>query len=286
MLTGIGHLCTRLGDLLAALALGSPLVLLAIASVLFAVLALLLFKWATPQRRLAAARGRLLGRLLEAALYQDDLRVILRVQAGVVVANLRYLVLALPALAALALPLLLVLPQLEARLGRRPLDVGQTALVTAAVPAGTRAVLVPTAGLAVEAGPVRDPAREELVWRVRALASGIHALELRPGPPSGAAVAAGVASAADAATLTLAVPVAVDRLAALTTARHGNALAQLAIDPAGRPLPPEQPVRHLAITLPGREIQLLGHALPWWVPFTILSLTAGLLLRRPLRVEL
>ncbi len=284
-MTGLAHLCTRLGDLLAALASGSPAVLLVIASVLFAVLALLIFRWATPQQRLAAARSRLLGRLLEAALYQDDLRVILRVQAGVVAANLRYLVLALPALAALALPLLLVLPQLEARLGRRALDVGEAALVSAVVPAATRAVLVPTGGLAVEAGPVHDAARGELVWRVRALAPGQHALGLRLEPAAGSPPA-DAGSGPDAVTLALPVPVATDGLAALTAARHGNVLAQLVRDPAGQPLPADQPIGQLAITLPGREVRILGLALPWWLAFTILSLLIGLLLRRPLRVEL
>jgi hypothetical protein len=264
----LGTAATAVGDVLAAPLGEAATALLLVAAMVFAVLALLLFKWATPQRRLAAARGRLIGRLLEAALYQDDPRVIARVQAGVLVANLRYLVLALPALAALALPLLLVLPQLEARLGRQPLAVGEATLVTAAAPPQVSARLVAPAGLAVEAGPVRDPDRGELVWRVRAIAPGSHRLEL-------------VTAAGER--LALAVPVARAGLPALTAARHEDSLAQLVFDPAGRPLPASAPVTRLAVALPPRDLRVPAG---WLVTFTLLSLAAGLALRRPLRVEL
>jgi len=268
-----GQAATAAGDLLTAPFGGAAGGLLLLASVLFAVVALLLFRWATPQRRLAAARDHLLGRLLEAAVYQDDLAVILRVQAAVVRANLRYLVLALPALLAIAVPLLLVLPQLEARLGRRPLAVGETTLVTAAVAAGERVALVAAPGLAVEAGPVRDRDRGELVWRVRALAPGEHTLELQPGGDRSAPLA-------------LTVPVATAGLPALTEARHRRAFSQLVSDPAGELLPADAPVSRAAVALPAREVRLLGIAVPWFVGFTVLSLAAGLLLRRPLRVEI
>ena len=61
-------------------------------------------------------------------------------------------------MAALVVPLLLVVPQLEARLGRRSLEVGETVLVTAT--AGEAALVDALAlgevpGLRVEAGPVR-----------------------------------------------------------------------------------------------------------------------------------
>jgi len=268
--TAFAHLATKIGDRLAAPFGDHAGWALLAASLVFAVVALVAFKFATPQRRLAAARSRLIGRLYEAALYQANLPVILRVQGGVLAANLRYLVLALPAVVALAVPLFVVLPQLEARLGRRPLAVGEAALVTATLPAGAAADLAGAPGLTVEAGPVRDAARDELVWRVRATAPGEPRLRL-VGPDFAAE---------------LTVPVAVGGLPALTAARHRGSLAQAAWDPAGAVLPANVPLRRFAVALPARQVRVLGLAQPWLVGVTVLSLAAGLALRRPLRVEL
>jgi len=269
-LTTLAHAATWVGNMLAAPFGDHAGWLVVLAAVVFAVVALLLFKWATPQQRLAAARGQLIGRLYEAALYQTSLSVIMRVQGGVLVANLRYLACALPAVAALILPLLVVLPQLEARLGRRPLDVGETALVTVALAADRETVLTADPGLVIEAGPVRDQVRGEVVWRVRALTAGEHALRLTgAGEP-----------------VTLTVPVAISGLPAITAARHRSALSQVVFDPAGARLSREDDLRRIGVALPEREVRLLGLGLPWLVSFTVLSMAAGLLLRSRLRVEL
>ena len=268
-MTSTVHLVTRIatwvGDLLAAPFGNHAGWLLVVAAVVFAIAALLLFKWATPQQRLAAARGRLIGRLYEAALYQTSLAVIMRVQGGVLVANLRYLACALPAVAALVVPLLLVIPQLEARLGRRPLAVGETALVTVALAADREAILTADSGLVIEAGPVRDQAHDEVVWRVRAVTAGEHVLQLTgAGDP-----------------VTLAVPVATAGLPAISAGRHRSAFTQLVLDPADAPLARETGLDRIDVALPARKL-----GLPWLVSFSVLSLATGLLLRSRLGVEL
>ena len=269
-MTALSHLATRIGDLLAAPAAGSAGALLVMASLLFTVVALLLFKWATPQRRLAEARGRLIGRLYESALYQADLGVIMRVQSGVLLANLRYLAMALPAVVVLVVPLLLVLPQLEARLGRRSLEPGEAVLVTAAVAGDVVVDLTAAPGLAVEAGPVRDRARGELVWRVRAVEPGRHRLR----------------ASWDSGDVDLVVPVAQSGLGAITAARHGDALGQMVFDPAGDTVPSGAPIQRLAVAMPVRRGGLAGLGGSWLVGFTVLSLAAGLLLKGALKVEL
>ena len=262
---------TRFGDLVTDPFGGHAAWALAMWAVVFGVLAIVLFKVATPQRRLAAARDRLVGRLLEAAIYQNSLRTLLAVQGALVVANLRYLVLALPALAALALPLVLVLPQLDARFGRRPLEVGEAMLVTITAHQGSGFQLASDPGLAVESGPLRDPGRGELVWRVRAVEAGRHDLIL-----SGAA----------GDEMTLEVSVAEDGLPALAAARHRSGLSQLLHDPAAVPLPAASPVERFGADIPARDVRLFGVVAHWLVGFTLVSLMAGLVLKRPLRVEL
>ena len=270
-MTSLLAAATGVGDLLAAPFGSHAGWALVVWSVLFGLTAIVLFKLSTPQARLAAARDRLVGRLLEAALFQTSLRTIVRVQGAVLVANLRYLVFALPAIAALVIPLLLVLPQLESRVGRRPLQVGEATLVTASV-AGRAAPLTLEAegDLAIEAGPVYDPSRGELVWRVRPAAAGVHALRLTGGGE----------------TITLEVPVAAAGLPAIAAARHAGWFDQLLHDPAASTLPAQAPVTRLAVALPPRQVSILGVSPHWLVSFTVLSLAAGLLLKKPLRVEI
>ncbi|MBD3220248.1 hypothetical protein GF314_03320 [bacterium] len=269
-MTALLGAATAVGDLLAAPFGGHAGWALVVWSALFGLVAIVLFKLATPQDRLAAARDRLIGRLLEAALFQTSLRTIARVQGAVLVANLRYLVLALPAIAALVIPLALVLPQLESRLGRQPLAVGEAVLVTAEMDGRADATLEAGTGLVIEAGPVRDAARGELVWRVRAEDAGRHELRLL----------------SDGRDHTLTVPVGLGGLPAIAAGRHQGWLDQLLFDPTARTLPAGAALRSITLDLPGREVRILGLALPWIVSFTILSLAAGLLLKKPLRVEI
>lgn len=261
-LTGFGNMVTDPFGEHAAWALAAW-------AVVFGVLAIFLFKVATPQRRLAAARDRLVGRLLEAAIYQNSLRTLLAVQGALVMANLRYLVLALPALAALALPLLVVLPQLDARFGRRPVEVGEAVLVSITARQGGY-TLVADAGLAVESGPLRDPDRGEMIWRIRATEPGRHDLILT--------------GAGD--DLIFPVSVSEDGLPALAAARHRSGFSQLLHDPAGTPLPANSAVERFGVQTPERDVKIFGVSAHWLVGFTILSLIAGLLLKKPLRVEL
>lgn len=262
---------TRVADLLFAASLGRPALALVLVGVGFGVVALLLYRLATPQAKLRAARGLLIGRLYEAALYQTSLPVILRVQGALALANLRYVACALPGLAVLVLPLLIVVPQLEARLGRRPLGVGEVALVTVTM-AGVEAAprLVEAEGLRLEAGPVRDVARGALVWRVRGTQPGWHELRIEAGDQQH----------------TLAVPVAVAGLPAVARARHQQVWRQALLDPTAPALPVAGSIARIEVEVPARQVRLLGTTAPWLLWFSLVALAAGLALKKPLRVEL
>jgi hypothetical protein len=272
--TGLVQAVTALGDQLTAPLAGAPLLALVIGSAVFGAVAVLLFKLATPQRRLQAARSALIGRLYEAALYQHSLPVIMQVHGRLARANLRYLACALPGLAVLLLPLLLVVPQLEGRFGRRALAVGETALVSVALTGDGVAAPLPSLavgeGLVVEAGPVRVPATLELVWRVRAVAAGAHELRLKLAPGE---------------VVTLPAPVTGGGLLVNARARHAAWWRQALEDPGVRPLPAGVAIDRLAIALPGRSWTVLGLRVHWLVIFTVVALAAGFALRRPLRVE-
>ena len=146
-------------------------------SVLTGVLMLLLFKWTTRQSVLSTARGRLTGHLYELGLYQDDLGVMARIQKDLLVANLKYVALTLPALVVLVPMAVVVLVQLEARYQHDPLGPGDTLMLSATLSPENRGLigdlsLEPGTGLAVDAAPVRDAHEGRIWWRLRVTGEG------------------------------------------------------------------------------------------------------------------
>lgn len=251
-----------------------PALAMAALSVLTAVWALLLFKLTTPQARLIRVRDRLLGHIYEMGMYQDRLRVLVRIQRDLAAANLRYLSLTLPALLALLIPMVLTLAQLEGRFARRPLQPGESAVLAVTLTpqqAGRldEAVLDLPEGLALAAGPVRDPVRGAVAWRVKVVRAGVHPWQVRLGGE----------------------PVVVQDLevaGGLPLLAHRGERGWLSpvLYPGGRPLAAAGPVQSWRLELPERDTYYLGVRLGWLAAFTILSLLAGLASKDVLRVSL
>ncbi|NQU11013.1 hypothetical protein HQ590_09500 [bacterium] len=142
-----------------------------------AVLVLLIFRVASRPATVRRRRDRLLARVLELVLFEDDLVVNLGAFGRVLAANGRYLAALLIPLALSLVPVLLILAQADAWFGWRPLQPGETTVVTArfaAVAPGLTedATLTTSAGLRVETWPVRVPSRNEVSWRVRVADAG------------------------------------------------------------------------------------------------------------------
>lgn len=126
------------------------------------------------QEKIAFARHKLRAYLYELTLFSSDPVLMWRAQRRLLGWNLRYLGLMLRPALIIAAPTVLLLSQLDAIYGRRPLAIGEPALVTArfASSVDLRAVS-PTLDLppgAFEAGtPVRLPAEHRVLWRVTPL---------------------------------------------------------------------------------------------------------------------
>lgn len=264
----------RLFDLLLAPFGAVPAWGLVAVSVLSAVWALLLFRVSTPQTKLAAARDRLVGHILEMGLYQDHLRVVGRIQRDLALANLRYLGTSLPALLVLALPMLLTLGQLEARFARRPLHVGESAVLSVTLAPSFAArldelQLSAPPGVAIEAGPVRDRLSGAAAWRVRAAAPGRHELTVTlGGQPVGTRVVAAGGG--------------LPRTAETADTSWTHALRY----PGERQLPGDGALAQTRLRYPARTTRYLGLELEWFVAFMLASLAGGLALKNVLKVEI
>jgi len=234
--------------------------------------ALALFKVATPQKRLARTRDRLVGHIFEMGMYQDHLRVLARIQKDLALANLRYLSLSLPALLVLIVPMVLTLAQLEGRFAKRPLHPGESTVLKvgfadAPDPEAVRLELPP--GVAVESGPVFDRRDGAMAWRLRVGDEG----ELP------------VRVAVDGNTAADIVLHAGDGLP-LTGRKFGAPWWEKLLYPGWTAPPAGSAVASWDVEYPDRRVAYLGVGLNWLVAFMIFSLAAGLACKDVLGVEM
>ncbi len=98
---------------------------LIVVSGVFGVLALLVFKYISPQASIRRAKDQIKGHMIEIRLYQDDLRLVTRAIGKVLWHNLRYVCLNFGPFIPLAIPFALVAGQLVARYSFEPMPVTQ-----------------------------------------------------------------------------------------------------------------------------------------------------------------
>ena len=272
-MTAVNAAITRAFDLFfAALAWGGPWSGMVGLAAVTAVVALLIFRWTSNQRRIRTVKDRIISHLLEVVLYRDELRVVLQAQAAIFRDNLRYFASALVPLAFMILPMAVLLIQADLRYGHRPLKVGERAIVAAKLRPGTAApdqlAISAPSGIAVETPPLRIPALGEVDWRIRGLQPGAWNLRFSQGET----------------TFTKQVLVGARAGRVSTTRVSESAWSQL-LHPGERPLPSRGPAALVKVSYPGAELHLWKWRLHWVWPWLILSLVFGYLLKGPLRVE-
>jgi hypothetical protein len=245
-------------------------------SLVTGILMLLLFKWSTNQDKLTAVKRRLLGHLYELGLYQENLRVMFRIQGDLAKANLRYLATTLPALLAIVVPLVMILAQLDSRFAHRPFATGETSLVTATVTADHASLLdqlelSSSPAVTVDSLPVRDHQRLTATWRIKVTGNGQHELVL-------------AAPGGDRWTKQLAV--GETGLPRLAEVREQASWQRFLFNPAEAPLPGDSKVTRIALQLPSRQTRYLGIGLHWLVAFCIFSLAFGFALKDVFKVKI
>lgn len=271
-MNGIAKLFSSLFDLVVALAGGSPALAMVLVSAVTAVWVLLLFKAVTPQEKLQATRDRLFGHIYEMGMYQDHLGVVGRIQRDLARTNFRYLGLTLPALVVLTIPMVITLAQLDSRFARRPLEPGETTVLSVTVSEGSDLAgldLVVPDGVLIEAGPVSDGLAGAKAWRLGVVDPGAHEIVIeRDGQP--------------VATRTL--QAGVDLVQVNEKSEPGLLAPWLA--PGARPLSGDSGLSELTLRYPDRSTRYLGIELDWLVAFMILSLLAGLAVKDVLKVSI
>ena len=270
VLRGITGAVSWVFDLLMAPFVSMPAVGMIVISALTAVWALLLFKAVTPQDRLTATRDKLFGHIYEMGLYQDHLGVLGRIQGDLAKTNLRYLGFTLPALVALTIPMVLTLGQLEGRYTQRPLQVGESTVLTISVAGDVGAIrLEAPSGVKIAAGPVRNKRTGTLAWRLEAVNDGAYELRFLKGD---------ILLGTQQFLVGKGMPLLHDK-------NEDSALGIL-LYPGAPDLSGSAGLTGLTIQWPSRDINYLGFEMNWLVAFMVFSMIAGLLIKDLLKVSL
>jgi uncharacterized membrane protein (DUF106 family) len=219
----------------------------------------------TDQKRIELAKRKLRASLYAFRLFGDEPALIFRAQKELLLWNARYLGQMLRPTAFVIVPVVLLLTQLDAIYGRRPLRPGEAAVVTAGFDGATDLrTLEPSLegrGITVETPPVRIPSEHEACWRVRAAGEVSGSVVLRGiGPPVAKTVQAGPG------------------LHYLSERRAASLLEWLG-DPAEARLPAGA-VRWIAVAYPPADLDVFGLGVYWLVWFFAVSLSTMLVFRK------
>lgn len=269
---------TWLFDLLVAPAIGlAPLTTLVAVSVATGLAMLWVVARTSNQAGVIAAKRGIQAGLFEIRLFNDDLGAVARALGRVLWQNLRYLGYSLVPLAWVALPLMLVIAQLQAFYGYEGLMAGVPTVVTATLREGVQATASTTASIeAPEAVRVDSPAlflpgAREILWRLVPTAAGTHIVTLRMG---GAVI-----------TKTLHVDEATTVVARRSPVRTSGVISLL-LYPSESPLPAGSPIVEVSLPYAEPGLDILGWRVHWLIVYVVVSMATAFAFARRMGVQL
>lgn len=263
--------------------IGRPFALV-LTSAVFGVIAIVLFKHVSAQRRIKAAKDKIKAHLIEIRIYQDDLAIVGKAIGKVLARNFQYLALNLAPFVPLSIPFVIVLAQLVVRYGYAPAEVH-----------GPDQAILPGRGSMIEVELSSERAAEVAELRIE-LPEGVRALSpLVRVPAEGRAFQEVAATAPGSRAVRFVLPGgehAEKEFSAGTWSRplqpeRGTGLFSALLWPAEDSFSEDSPFRRIRVEYPEERLS--------WFPagpggvlivFLIVSMAAGLLAMKPLKVQI
>lgn len=248
-----------------------PLVSLLLVSLVTAAGMLVVVARTSDQRAMAETKRGIHAALFEVRLFGDEPRLMLRAFGEVLVRNGRYLRLSLVPLLWMALPLVLVIAQLQAFYGYAGLTPGVPTLVTveleparATTDASAIAlVLEAPSGVRVETDAVRLLGSDEVLWRIMPDTEGAYTLRVRDG---GTVVTKSLIVSADPARRS---PI-----------RMQAGLADQFLYSSEPVLPGDSRIAAITVAYPEPGVDVLGWRVHWMIVYGVMSVVCALVLAR------
>jgi hypothetical protein len=265
-------MANALGLLLAPIAWVPGWLSMTVVSVVTGVLLLAVFKYTSAQKTIKRVRAGIDAHLLTLKLFKDSVLVALRAQGGLFLGAFRLFVLGLVPLAAMTVPVALLLGQMSLWYQQRPLRVGEEAVVTMKLNGSADdpfpdVALIETHAARTTIGPVRVLSKREVCWNLEAREKGLHRLSFQVGDR------------------TVEKELAVgDGFMRVSAQRPGWDWYDVLENPREEPFRPDSPVRSIEIDYPPRPGWTCGS--DWWLGYWfVVSLIAAFLSRRWLKVN-
>lgn len=224
------------------------------------------------QARIRTLKARLKGHLLEMWIFRHDPVLVVKAQGRVLGNAVRYASHCSLAFVVLMIPMVLVMLQLHARYGYAPLEPGRSTILRVSYAGPTDLdemdvrLEVPD-GVRVETPALRMPGDGEVDYRISADRPGLYELMLNAGDCS--------------VSKRLCVGEGGPALSPLRSRGWFERLTHPVV-----PGLPQGPLRSVAIDYPAAEVRFLGMRMHWVWPFLLISIAAGLAVRRALKVEI
>jgi hypothetical protein len=259
-----------IGAALAPMQSWPPLASLAVLSLIAAVALLGIIKATVDPGATSRVKRRVRAGIFELRLFQDDPRTMVAAARELFRAQASYLRLMLTPLLWALVPLVLVIPHLDAYYGYRGLEPGQHALVKVHVSPVDRRSGVPSPpialeapdGVRVETPALWAPSLGEMAWRISAEREGVYELRITSGQM--------------AFTKQLqASPLLVRR----SPVRPARSIGAQLIHPTEPPLPRDAGIDAIEVSYPTGGFDIMGVEVHWLLVFVLLSTMFAFALR-------
>ena len=241
-------------------------------SLVIGLVMVIVFGYTSDQKAIHVAKDRLKAQLLALRLFQDQIRVVLRSYARIVLATGHYLRLAFKPLLFVIVPITFLIMQVDRYLGSVPLTTGQSFLLAARMKSTDSfnqvSLLLPD-GLRSSAPAVHVPAENEVVWRLAADKDGKYDIKVQV--------------ADQFFVKRIVVGSGLPRLSSVRMQGKFWERIFLSAEPA---LPDNNFVQAIEVQYPARKIAFAGTEWNWIWLFFVLSLAAGFLFKSILGIEI
>lgn len=263
---------TRMFDLLfSPFRTANPLYPVLAFSVVTGVLMVIAFRYTSNQPAIKRVKHRLSAHILEVRLFQDQLSVVWCAYGRILRAMLSYLGLSVKPLLVMIIPLVILLVQMDVRLGREPVRPDTSVLVEVTLAdAGALdsiSLHVPD-GLTITAPPLRIPSLREVDWRLAAQRTGEFQVTVTVGGQE----------------LQKEIVVS-EHLVRVPVERARSGLLGNWLHPAEPSLPADGPIAAIRVDYPPREVSVAGWKMHWLIPFFVFSLVISYAVKGFFRTE-
>lgn len=238
------------------------------ASLVASVVLVVLFYFSSNPIAIRRTRNRLFARTLELLMFQHDMRASFTACGRILIANADYLFQFLRPMAVGLIPLLLIFVQMESWFDRRPLRIGEQAVLSVEIDP-SEPVLEQTIDLElpetlrIDSPSVRVPSRNELAWRISATGPGDGWIDV---------IHRGVKERKTLSTG--------DKLIRLSQTRESSGMLQQLFSPSEPPLDGRSPIRRMLVSYPRRELLIGDTEIPWFMAAFVLIMVFSLALGR------